>query len=271
VLIALSLLFFAPVAVAFILYYGIGWSPGHRVNHGELVEPPVPLPDLALPRAVAPQADAPQADAPRADAPQADAPRADASQADASQADASQADARLADVHQTDGARPEAASGVVPASTGAGDASTGAENAPRASAPPASAPRSFLKGKWTLLYLGAGDCAAGCRTELYNTRQVRAALGAERARVQRVFLAEGTCCDLAWLRAQQPDLITVQAGAEAAPLTTILQHAGPSTPATDRVYLIDPLGNLMMCYAADARPKGMLEDLKKLLRLSHVG
>jgi hypothetical protein len=198
VLIALSLLFFAPVAVAFILYYGIGWSPGRRVNHGELVEPPEPLPDLAL-----------------------------------------------------------------PASTGAGDSST-------ADAPRASAPRSFLKGKWTLLYLGAGDCAAGCRTDLYNTRQVRAALGADRERVQRVFLAEGACCDLEWLRAQQPDLITVQAGAEAAPLTAILEHAGRSTPA-DRVYLIDPLGNLMMCYAADARPKGMLEDLKKLLRLSHVG
>ncbi len=253
VLIALSLLFFAPVAVAFILYYGIGWSPGHRVNHGELVEPPVPLPDLALPRADAPRAEAPPADAPQADAPRVDAPRTDAP---------------LADVHRTDGARPEAARGAVPASTGAGNASTA--DAPRASAPRASAPRSFLKGKWTLLYLGAGDCAAGCRTELYNTRQVRAALGAERARVQRVFLAEGACCDLEWLHAQQPDLITVQAGAEAAPLTTILEHAGCSTPA-DRVYLIDPLGNLMMCYAADARPKGMLEDLKKLLRLSHVG
>jgi hypothetical protein len=196
-------LFFAPVAVAFILYYGVGWSPGRRVNHGELVEPPVPLPDLAL-----------------------------------------------------------------PASTGAGDAPTA--DAPRASAPRANAPRSFLKGKWTLLYLGAGDCAAGCRTDLYNTRQVRAALGADRERVQRVFLAEGACCDLEWLRVQQPDLITVQAGVEAAPLTAILEHAGRSTPA-DRVYLIDPLGNLMMCYAADSRPKGMLEDLKKLLRLSHVG
>jgi cytochrome oxidase Cu insertion factor (SCO1/SenC/PrrC family) len=200
VLIALSLLFLAPVAAAFILYYGIGWSPGRRVNHGELVEPPVPLPDLALPRAEAPRAEVPRASAPRADA-----------------------------------------------------------------------PRSFLKGKWTLLYLGAGDCAAGCRTELYNTRQVRSALGADRERVQRVFLAEGACCDLEWLRAQQPDLITVPAGAEAAPLTGILEHAGRSTPAADRVYLIDPLGNLMMCYAADARPKGMLEDLKKLLRLSHVG
>lgn len=204
VFITLMLLFFAPVAVAFILYYGIGWSPGGRVNYGELVEPPVPLPDLALP-----QADGPPAEAARADV----------------------------------------ASGAVP--------------------PVASA--SFLKGKWTLLYLGAGGCSAGCRTDLYNTRQVRAALGADRERVRRVFLAEGACCDLAWLHAQQPDLVTVQASAAAAPLTAILEHAGHTPAAADRVYLIDPLGNLMMCYSVDARPKGMLEDLKKLLRLSHVG
>ena len=38
-----------------------------------------------------------------------------------------------------------------------------------------------------------------------------------------------------------------------------------------RVYLIDPLGNLMMSYAADAKPKGMLEDMKRLLRLSSIG
>ena len=37
------------------------------------------------------------------------------------------------------------------------------------------------------------------------------------------------------------------------------------------MYLIDPLGNLMMFYAADAKPKGMLEDMKRLLRLSSIG
>jgi hypothetical protein len=175
------------------------------VNHGELVQPPLPLPDLVLP----------EADGPRSGGP------------------------------------------------GAADDARGAD--------PAVTSPKFLKGKWTLLYLGAGACSAGCRADLYNTRQVRAALGADRERVQRVFLAEGACCDLEWLHAQQPDLITVQASAAAAPLTAILEHAGSSPAAGDRVYLIDPLGNLMMCYAADARPKGMLEDLKKLLRLSHVG
>jgi len=35
--------------------------------------------------------------------------------------------------------------------------------------------------------------------------------------------------------------------------------------------VVDPLGNLMMYYPADARPKGILEDMKRLLRLSHIG
>jgi cytochrome oxidase Cu insertion factor (SCO1/SenC/PrrC family) len=220
-LIALVLLFFAPLALAFILYYGVGWRPGARLNHGDLVEPPVPLPDLVL----------------------------------------------------ADEARPEAASAAAPAAV-------------------AAISPTILKGKWTLLYLGAGSCSASCRTDLYNTRQVRAALGPDRERVQRVFLAEGACCDFDWLRVQQPDLITVRAGADAAPLTAIVERAGRNAAAAagpvpggsaaggsgaanraaaDRVYLVDPLGNLMMSYAADARPKGMLEDLKKLLRLSHVG
>jgi hypothetical protein len=38
-----------------------------------------------------------------------------------------------------------------------------------------------------------------------------------------------------------------------------------------RIYIVDPLGNLMMSYARDAEPKGLLTDMKKLLKLSHIG
>jgi hypothetical protein len=34
---------------------------------------------------------------------------------------------------------------------------------------------------------------------------------------------------------------------------------------------VDPLGNLMMSYSPQAPRKGLLEDLKKLLKLSHIG
>jgi hypothetical protein len=133
---------------------------------------------------------------------------------------------------------------------------------------------NFLKGKWTLLYeyVGFGGCAEDCRTRLYDTRQVRLALDRDMNRVQRVFIGDGDCCDAQFLHEQHPDLIAIRAGDAAAPLLALLPGRG-SVNATHppRVYLIDPLGNLMMSYAADAKAKGMLEDMKRLLRLSSIG
>src|SRR5258707_8241886 len=65
-LIGVALMFFAPLALSFYLYYGKFWHPGGRVNAGELIEPARPLPALALPLASA--ASAASAASPRAEA-----------------------------------------------------------------------------------------------------------------------------------------------------------------------------------------------------------
>jgi hypothetical protein len=51
ILIGVALMFFAPLALSFYLYYGKYWHPGGRVNAGELIDPARPLPALALPLA----------------------------------------------------------------------------------------------------------------------------------------------------------------------------------------------------------------------------
>lgn len=130
----------------------------------------------------------------------------------------------------------------------------------------------FLEGRWTLLVVGTGVCGERCRAELYDTRQVRMALGQDMNRVQRVFLATGPCCDAHFLHSQHPDLITVRVTATAAPLLAALPvYDGIAPLGAGRVYLIDPLGNLMMSYPPNAAPKGMLEDLQRLLHLSTIG
>ena len=45
------------------------------------------------------------------------------------------------------------------------------------------------------------------------------------------------------------------------------------TPILDagRVYIVDPLGNLMMYYRPDADAGGLLKDLRKLLKFSRIG
>ena len=130
---------------------------------------------------------------------------------------------------------------------------------------------NFLRGKWTFLYVEPGACSQACRMRLYQTRQVRLALDRDMNRVQRVLIAGSLCCDAGFLHVQHPDLITVRAHAEAEPLLALLPRPDASAIRAQPVYLIDPLGNLMMIYSGDVKPKGMLEDIKRLLRLSSIG
>jgi hypothetical protein len=140
---------------------------------------------------------------------------------------------------------------------------------PLASSDAQTNPR-FLRGKWTLLYVQKGRCDDECRKHLYDTRQVRLALDHEMDRVQRVLIGDADCCDFAELKQAHPDLIMVRESmADAALLALLPMRAGAMN--SHRVYLIDPLGNAMMFYVADAKPKGMLEDMKRLLRLSSIG
>jgi len=131
----------------------------------------------------------------------------------------------------------------------------------------------FLRGKWTMLYVGDGACDERCRKALYLTRQSRVALNKDMDRIQRVFLVTGNCCDRAFLAQEHPDLVVVQLdGPDAASLlATIPAYADGPVGSAGRTYLVDPLGNLMMSYSASAPDKALLTDVKKLLRLSHIG
>jgi hypothetical protein len=131
---------------------------------------------------------------------------------------------------------------------------------------------NFLRRKWTFLYVLTGPCTEHCRARLYDTRQVRLALDRDMDRVQRVLIADPGCCDAQFVREQHPDLITIRPSEAAAPLLALLPgREGAGDAHAPRVYLIDPLGNLMMSYPADTKAKGMLEDMKRLLRLSSIG
>jgi len=130
-----------------------------------------------------------------------------------------------------------------------------------------------LQGMWTLLYIDGWDCDTGCVDALYNTRQIRTALGKEMDRVQRVFLVNGPCCELRDLGQEHPDLkLAWLDGADRPVFIKVLPAYEQADPlVSGRIYLVDPLGNLMMSYGPRSEPKGILSDLKKLLKLSHIG
>jgi cytochrome oxidase Cu insertion factor (SCO1/SenC/PrrC family) len=131
----------------------------------------------------------------------------------------------------------------------------------------------LLQGKWTTIYVGDGACDARCRKALYLTRQSRIALNKDSDRVRRVFLVTADCCDREFLEREHPDLVVaLLEGQDAARLLAQFPayDDGPVGSA-GRIYLVDPLGNLLMSYPAAAPDKALLKDLEKLLRLSHIG
>jgi cytochrome oxidase Cu insertion factor (SCO1/SenC/PrrC family) len=131
-----------------------------------------------------------------------------------------------------------------------------------------SARADLLKGKWTLLYIGAGNCDETCRNALWTMRQTRQLLAADMDRVQRVFIARTDCCDMDYLSKEHAGLEVVRADDPAT--RDFFAQFPPQDPAHS-VYIVDPLGNLMMRFDTRQNPKGLLSDMKKLLKLSHIG
>jgi cytochrome oxidase Cu insertion factor (SCO1/SenC/PrrC family) len=135
--------------------------------------------------------------------------------------------------------------------------------------------QDYLQGKWTLLYIGDADCDETCRNDLYKIRQVRVAQNENMKRVQTLFLlnADGIPDELAGFLAQEHKDMTVVllSTAHAAAITPRFQVDETPVMGAERVYIVDPLGNLMMYYQPDADARGMLKDLQKLLKYSKIG
>jgi cytochrome oxidase Cu insertion factor (SCO1/SenC/PrrC family) len=134
---------------------------------------------------------------------------------------------------------------------------------------------SELRGKWTLVTFSAAECLSSCERNLVKMRQVIAAQGKESERVQSMLIVKDARTR-DWLNYAIKDypgmrIVTGPAEAVAALAREFTLPAGNPLDNLNRVYLVDPLGNLMMSYPADADPTGMRKDLAKLLRVSQIG
>jgi cytochrome oxidase Cu insertion factor (SCO1/SenC/PrrC family) len=123
---------------------------------------------------------------------------------------------------------------------------------------------SAYRGRWVMLAADAGPCEETCRRKLYATRQARTIQGREQERVVRVWITNAMSLREEAL-AQHPGLVAAHVDSAQWPALP-----GPGG-ATGNIYLIDPLGNLVLRYSADPDIKRMANDLERLLRASRIG
>ena len=130
-----------------------------------------------------------------------------------------------------------------------------------------------LHGKWSLVYL-ADRCDQACLDNLYRMRQIHIAMDKHSLRVQRILVfLQQEAADLSLVFADYAGqrVINTDLGARQK-LISLFKKSEDDAPLTQqRLYIIDPLGNLMMSYPADINPRGIMKDLKKLLKTSRIG
>ena len=124
------------------------------------------------------------------------------------------------------------------------------------------------KGKWIMLQAAPGDCQQACKDQLVKIRQLRLMQGKGMERIERVWLiTDNAPLDIQLMKVIEgarflrvkPELVKAWLPVEA------------GSDVTDHLYLIDPLGNLMMRFPKDAEPNKVTKDIGKLLKASAVG
>lgn len=123
-----------------------------------------------------------------------------------------------------------------------------------------------LRGKWVMVHVGSARCDADCAQQLYLMRQTRITQGKAQTRIERLWVVTDEGNPDAALVQDHPGLY-IWRPADAA---FAGQFTAPEKP-DQHIYLVDPLGNLMLRFPAQSDPKGMMKDLKLLLKASQIG
>lgn len=132
-------------------------------------------------------------------------------------------------------------------------------------------PTAELLGKWLLVLPVKGSCNATCQNNLQGMLKVHIALNKEQNRMQRVLIV-GDVSD----SANDPPMVELQrlfpgllVAAVQANVAAEAWHGALNGRGQD-VFIVDPIGNVMMRYADPSDMRGVLKDLERLLKYSWI-
>jgi hypothetical protein len=125
-----------------------------------------------------------------------------------------------------------------------------------------------LEGRWVMVTVDSGACAKACEDKLYSMRQVRLTTGKDRDRIERVLLVGDDAALPERIRKDYEGMLV----ARLAPGTAASAlPAATGGDVSDHIFIVDPLGNLVMRFPKNADPNRMKKDIARLLRASRIG
>jgi hypothetical protein len=157
---------------------------------------------------------------------------------------------------------------VPPAAAVAAGVPAAPAGAPLPGTSPVQQEAPTLRGKWFLVMADGAECDARCERKIWQLRQLRTMQGKEMERVERVWLVDDGSEPAARLHEPYAGTWVVRRPPQA--LLDALPVQSGST-LRDHMWLVDPLGNLMMRYPPDADATRIRKDMTRLLKYSRIG
>lgn len=122
-----------------------------------------------------------------------------------------------------------------------------------------------LPKKWHIVYYPANCCDKLCKNVVDHLGQVYKALGKEKPRVDVAVLIDSKQCSIKTNPALHAFAMTPQ-DAKRMRQAFLTRHL--SVPS---LFIMDPLGNVMLYYPQHQPYRMVYKDMKKLLRVSQIG
>lgn len=128
-------------------------------------------------------------------------------------------------------------------------------------------PENAVRNQWTLLYLNEAECGDSCRARLDLLKRIRLLTNEDMRRIRTLSIGDTPWTNTEALKQAYPDLMLAE-------LSDTPDNFLKQFPKQDEdpIYLIDPLGNLMMYYVGETPDiKGIMKDFKRILKYSQIG
>ncbi|MDA9608846.1 hypothetical protein N9S24_02180 [SAR86 cluster bacterium] len=128
-----------------------------------------------------------------------------------------------------------------------------------------------MERKWMMIHFVKSKCLEDCADSIYIARQVNKLLSREQRRVKRYIASPeenrsflqsffSTYQDLNFIKIK--DIEIVMDGFKASNIDPFEQP---------NLFIVDPIGNIVLYYSGEIDGKKLLTDLKKLLKASKIG
>ena len=128
-----------------------------------------------------------------------------------------------------------------------------------------------MERKWMIIHFLDDRCNEDCLEAFYFSRQINTAIGREKDRVKRFYVASSKTQEKVKKLFQSEKNLTAISAKNLNLLRQKMTEAGINPFIQPGFLLADPLGNIILSYQGNIDPKKILSDIKKLLRASKIG